>query len=46
MPSNFTQTSAPVISDSTRAGTSGAPPVPSVTTVESSVTPSLSETPA
>src|SRR6187200_2895066 len=39
MPSNFTQTSAPVRRDSAGAGSSGVPPSPRVTTVEVSVTP-------
>src|SRR6185436_566726 len=38
MPSNFTQTSAPVRRDSAGAGRSGVPPSPSVTTGVASVT--------
>ena len=39
MPSNFTQTSAPVRRDRAGAGMRGVPPSPSVTTVEASLTP-------
>src|SRR5690606_31984556 len=42
MPSDLTHTSAPVRRDSAGAGSRGVPPSPRVTTVEASVTPSLS----